>query len=181
MRTITTAAAFAIAASLAAGQPAPPQDSGKSGKSGTKSSKSGDCTDCSADVLTRANTVTSLTYDTYATDGVINQQSLFDFCCNDEGREAYLQAIEFTSGCLAYTDCLIAKPFEALVPDPSATITEGGFLTASVNTLCKAEQTGEKQPAVGGDECPTPEELCIILEIDVGPCEDERPGEDNNN
>ena len=161
MHTITTAAAFAIAASLAAGSPYE-DDSSSSGKSG-KGSKAGDCTDCSADVLTRANTVTSLTYDTYGDNGVLNYQSLCDFCFDEEGRQTYLQAIEFTSGCLAYTDCLIGDVFDK-VSDPSSdgTVTEGGFLTASVNTLCKAEQTGEKQPGNldRRELCPTPDELC---------------------
>ena len=136
--------------------------SGKSGKSGggTKSGKSG-CTDCSADTLTRANTVTSLTYDTYGDNGVLNYQSLVDFCCDEEGRTNYLQAIEFTSGCLAYTNCLVGEVFDK-VSDPSSneTVTEGGFLTASVNTLCLAEQFGFKLPFGGGESCATPEELC---------------------
>ena len=168
MRTITTAAAFAIAASLAAGQDddfgwTAGQDSGKSGKSGTKSSKGDGCTDCSADVLTRANTVTSLTYDTYGDDGVLNYQSLVDFCCDEEDQEIYLQAIEFTSGCLAYTNCLIGDVFDKLSdPDSNATVTEGAFLTASVNTLCLAEQTGEKQPP-NPQECPNLALLCFPI------------------
>ena len=142
---------------------------GKSGKSGTKSSKSGDCTDCSADTLTRANTVTSLTYDTYGDDGVLNYQSLVDFCCDEEDQEIYLQAIEFTSGCLAYTNCLIGEVFDKLSdPDSNATVTKGAFLTASVNTLCLAEQTGVKQPP--GGECRTPDELCSYPNLPLGAC-----------
>ena len=90
---------------------------------GTKSSKSGDCTDCSADVLTRANTVTSLTYDTYGDDGVLNYQSVVDFCCDEEGQQTYLQAIEFTSGCLAYTNCLIGDVFNKVSTDPNSNAT----------------------------------------------------------
>ena len=173
MRTITTAAAFAIAASatsLAAGDGwTAGQDSGKSGKSGTKSSKGDGCTDCSADTLTRANTVTSLTYNTYGDDGVLNYDSLVDFCCDEEGQQTYLQAIEFTSGCLAYTNCLVGRVFNKLSdPDSNATVTEGAFLTASVNTLCLAEQTGVKQPAEVG--CPNLALLCFnILQLD-GAC-----------
>jgi hypothetical protein len=163
MRSITTAAAFAIAASLAAGQ-----ESGKSGK-GTKS---GECTSCSVDTLTRATTVTSLSFETYGNeDGDLDFQSVLDFCCNDEDREAYLAAVEFTSGCLAYTDCLLAQTFAALANPPfsNATVTEGGFLIASVNELCLAEQIGEKLP-IGGEGCPTPDELCST--IPFGSCPD---------
>ena len=174
MRTITTAAAFAIATSLAAGQ-----ESGKSGKSGTKSSKSGDCTDCSADVLTRANMLTSLTYEMYAIDGVINQQSLCDFCLCGPPRQPYLEAVDNTVGCLVDTNCLLEKTFDAFIspPDgngnPDATIAEGEFLTASVNTLCEAEQSGED-----GEACnTTPEALCIKLQLENGVCLcDELPG-----
>ena len=148
--------------------------SGKSEKSGggggTKSGKSG-CTDCSADTLTRANTLTSLTFDTYGDNGVLNYQSLVDFCCNPEEREVYLDAIEFTSGCLAYTDCLIGDVFDKVGgPDSTnATVTEGAFLTASVNTLCLAEQMGVKLP-IGGETCRTPEELCSYPTIPLGAC-----------
>ena len=160
MHTITTVAAFAIAASLAAGSPYE-DDSSSSGKSG-KGSKAGDCTDCSADVLTRANTVTSLTYDTYGDDGVLNYQSLVDFCCDPEAQQTYLDAIDFTSGCLAYTNCLIGLVFDKLSdPDSNATVTEGAFLTASVNTLCNATQTGVKQPE--GGICPNLALLCSNL------------------
>ncbi len=151
MRSITTAAAFAIAASLAAG------DDGKFGKSGTKSSKSGDCTDCSADMLIRSQTFTDLSFETYANDdGVIDQQSLKDFCCNDEEeREAFLQAVEFTVGCLVYSECWM-KIIAEQVSAEDGTLTEGEFLTATINALCEAEQSGERQPAGG---CGSPEDV----------------------
>ena len=173
MRSITTAAAFAIAASLAAGQDE--ESYGKSGKSGTvpsgtKSSKSGDCTDCSVDTLTRATTATSLSFETYGNeDGELDYQSLLDFCCNKDERDAFLEAVEFISGCLVYTDCLVAQTF-AQIGDPfsNTTIAEGGFLIASVNEFCSAEQIGEKLPP-GGD-CPTPDELCAPIVNNLGAC-----------
>ena len=162
MRSIATVAAFAIAASLAAGQ-----ESGKSGKG----SKSGDCTDCSVDTLTRATTVTSLAFETYGNeDGFLDFQSLLDFCCNKDERDVFLAAVEFTQGCLVYTDCLLAETFSQ-IDDPSSnttiTIAEGGFLIAAVNQFCLAEQIGEKLP-IGGD-CPTPDELCAPI-VAPGAC-----------
>ena len=160
MRSITTAAAFAIAASLVAGQ-----ESGKSGKG----SKSGDCTDCSVDTLTRATTVTSLSFETYGNeDGELDFQSLVDFCCNEQDRKVFLDAVEFTSGCLVDTNCLVTQTFAqiAQIDDPfsntTITIAEGGFLIASVNELCLAEQFGGKLPVDGllPNGCPTPDELC---------------------
>jgi hypothetical protein len=191
MKISIAAVTFAIAASFASGQdngtentssPAPsPSGRGKSGKSGgtggtgsgksgksgggTKSGKSGDCTSCSTDVLTRANTVTSLSFQSYGNeDGDLDYQSVVDFCCNPEEREAFLAAVVFISGCLVYKDCLLEDTFFALADPPlsNATITEGEFLTVSVNQLCLAEQIGEKLP-IGGEGCPTPDELCSRL------------------
>ena len=92
MRTTATAVAFAIAATLAAGQ----ESTGKSGKSGTKSSKSGDCTSCSADTLTRVSILTSLFFNNYGQDGagfnsngqVLNGDSLQEYCAGDDETKA---------------------------------------------------------------------------------------------
>ena len=92
MRTTATAVAFAIAATLAAGQ----ESTGKSGKSGTKSSKSDGCTSCSADTLTRVSILTSLFFNNYGQDGVnfnsysqvLNGDSLQDYCAGDDETKA---------------------------------------------------------------------------------------------
>lgn len=158
MRTITTAAAFTIAASLAAGD-----DDHIGGKFG-KSSKSGDCFECSTDKLIRAQTLTSLTFKTWANDdGDLTYQSVVDFCCNNDEADIFLEAVEVTSGCLVYTNCFLAAMYTDLTVagSPSdATTTEGVFLTEAINKLCEAEQTGVKQ---GSEDCPTRDELCSTL------------------
>jgi len=89
--------------------------------------------------------VTALTFDNYAQDGVLDRESAIQFCCNqsDDEEAAYLGAIEFTAGCLIYPKCFLQQIIaDLLVPD--ATVSEGQFLTNTVNALCKAEQSGEK-------------------------------------
>jgi hypothetical protein len=92
-----------------------------------------------------------LTFGNYAQDGVLNQQSAIDFCCNSPGFVLdFYQAIDNTAGCLIYPVCFLQQTIgNLLVPD--ATISEGQFLTNTVNALCLAEQSGEKQPAGGCD------------------------------
>ena len=123
--------------------------SGKSGKSGggTKSGKSG-CTDCSADTLTKANTLTSLTFGLFGQEGgVLNQESAIEYCQGGEQSELYLAAVEFTAGCLIHPQCFLQNLIERLTT--GAVISEGRFLTGTINQLCEAEQLGEKVP-VGG-------------------------------
>ena len=129
-----------------------------SGQGGTKSGKSG-CTACSSDTLIRAQMVSDIVFGTFGEDGVLNRQSAIDFCCNS-GEEVivpFLAAIENTAGCLVYPVCYLQQVIPILLADNS--ITEGFYLTDTVNDFCTAELTGEQQPAGGcdfeADICPS--------------------------
>ena len=143
MRSITTAAAFAIAASLAAGQ-----ESGKSGKSGTKSSKSGDCIDCSADSLIRANTATNLFFSNWAVNGTINQDSLFEYCAaDDDTREAFRQAV---GNSIPDGQFFAAFFFLQLIFRAPVSFSEGELLSDFIDIACSYEQLDDP---ICFDEC----------------------------
>ncbi len=150
MRYTATAAALAISASLAAGDVefdwelgGPATKSSKSSTTSTKSGKSGDCTSCTAGTLTRANMLTSLVYSSWSVDGVINEESVEDYCKADPvEKEAFLQAVENTAGCLVDAQCFVKRFTEKVYIRANATITEGAFEATAINGLCKAEQKG---------------------------------------
>jgi len=153
MRSIATAAAFAIAASLAAGQ-----ESGKSGKG----SKSGECTSCSADTLTRANLMTNLVLDYWSNEGVIDSASIEETCAaTDALQEAeFAQALEYTAGCLASpTKCLVDVVMSE-IKFFNLTISAGELQALLLDGLCFFEAEG------GGFSAP--EEECLFY----NPCND---------
>ena len=156
MRSIATAAAFAIAASLAAGQ-----EPGKSGKSGTKSSKSGDCTDCSADTLTRSNMLTNLFYSNYGEDGVINQASVEVYCAADNATQAeFVEAVDNTIGIFVEGQLFVDALFGAAAI--GLNFTEGSFQANIIgNSLCVAEEVGLQCTDAPTDE-PIPD-ACDVL------------------
>ena len=149
MRYTAAAVTFAISTSLAAATATGDWDwrgegqAKKSSKSSTKSSKSGGCTSCSAGTLTRANILTNLVYSSLSVDGVINEESVVAYCKADpDEKEAFLQALENTAGCLVDAQCFIQRFTEKVYFDINATITEGAFEATAINDLCKAEQKG---------------------------------------
>jgi hypothetical protein len=153
MRSITTAAAFAIAASLAAGQ-----ESGKSGKG----SKSGECTSCSADTLTRANLMTNLVLDYWRNEGVIDSASIEETCAaTDALQEAeFAQALEYTAGCLASPAKCMVDFIMSEIKVFNATISAGELQVVLLELLCFFEAEG------GGFSAP--EEECAS----INPCND---------
>ncbi len=164
MRSITTAAAFAIAASLVAGQGA-----GKSGKSGTKSSKSGDCiADCSTDSLTRANILTSLFFSNWAVDGEINQDSIVAYCAADDATKTeFARAVGNT---VNFFEGQLFVDLEFLDALFFGGLSEGQALIGNVEGFCFAELLGLTEGCITRsdfelcDDCGPIPDPCDLLE-----------------
>ena len=158
MRSITTAAAFAIAASLVAGQ----ESDGKSGKSGTKSSKSGECTSCSAETITRATMWTDLFVSNWAVDGEITQASTQAWCDADTAtKAAFLQALDNAAGCLV-NSCHVDFILSTIVEDGN--IPDGEFQARILSLMCFIEyKYGYGGPTSQDTDCDGIANPCAVL------------------
>ena len=97
--------------------------------------------------------LTNLVYSSWSVDGVISEESVEDYCKADtEEKEAFLQAVDNTAGCLVDAQCFIQRYINKVYFDVNATITEGAFGATAINGLCKAEQKGVILPVGGCDD-----------------------------
>ena len=170
MRTTATAAAFAIAASLAAGQ-----DFTKSSKSKSDGDDCAPFTNCSADTITRANLMTKLVVGYYGNDeGVIDSASIEEACdaADAATKDAFGQAVEnaavpIISNAICYVDFLMT-----LIKIEDRTFSDGGMQATFLDALCTFEEPVGDVPE--DISCGVPfDEVCLPF---FDPCKPLPPG-----